>query len=132
MDINSSRSNGSSVSVGHEFLNEFGVRSTLNIIKSYEMEDSGNYTCVFTNRLGEARKTFYLLSHQVDSVMKELDSDAEKRLNASSESTFSFDDPIGIAAVSSLAAITVIILLVGLAGFLVYIFKVRIINVKLL
>ena len=80
------------------------------------MDDSGNYTCVFTNRFGEARKSFYLSHRQVDAV-------ADRSQNTSG-SSFSFNDPSGIAAVSSLAAITVIILLVGLAGFLVYIFKV--------
>ena len=87
------------------------------------MDDSGNYTCVFTNRFGEARKLFHLSHRQVDAV-------ADKSQNTPG-SSFSFDDPSGIAAVSSLAAITVIILLVGLAGFLVYIFKVLIVNKKI-
>ena len=120
MNIKNGSSNGSIV-IGHEFLSDFGVRSTLNI-ESYEMDDSGNYTCVFTNRFGEARKTFYLSHRQVDAV-------ADRSQNTSG-SSFSFDDPSGIAAVSSLAAITVIILLVGLAGFLVYVFKVLILNNK--
>ena len=115
-------SNNGSTSIGHEILSDFGVRTTLNI-ESYEMDDSGNYTCVFTNRFGEARKSFYLSHRQVDAV-------ADKSQNTPG-SSFSFDDPSGIAAVSSLAAITVIILLVGLAGFLVYIFKVLIVNKKI-
>ena len=111
-------SNGSII-IEHELLSSVGIRTILNI-KSFKVEESsGNYTCVFTNRFGEAKKTFYV-SHQVDSAAAMND----KSYQNTSGSSFSFDDPSGIAAVSSLAAITVIILLVGLAGFLIYIFKV--------
>ena len=78
-------SNNGSTSIGHEILSDFGVRTTLNI-ESYEMDDSGNYTCVFTNRFGEARKSFYLSHRQVDAV-------ADKSQNTPG-SSFSFDDPI--------------------------------------
>ena len=112
-------SNGSILLDEESLTNSSSIRTTLTI-KSSQLEKSaaGKFACVFSNRFGEAKKEFKLFGINQTQAF-----DTDKPQNAT-DSSFSFDDPSGIAAVSSLAAITVIILLVGLAGFLVYVFKV--------